>query len=163
MLDRDGLCQETIVAGEVEELWIEADCVAAALQHDALQVVVPEFAGHALPRLEGVDVTTQEVAHLRVQVEAQEDASREAENHHEAHQRALRATDLHLAEVGPVDLGLLAGKGLQPQIGLGRRLRPHEGDHVAEVAWTPLVAALAHHLVEAGWRAASDTWPASGE
>ena len=136
------------MAGEVEELGIEADGVAAALQHDALQVVVPELAGHALPRLEGVDMATQEVAHRGVEVEAQEDASREAQNHHEAHQRALRATELHFAEVSPIDLGLLAGKGLETQIGLGHRLRPLGGDHVAEVALAPLVAALARHLVE---------------
>ena len=136
------------MAGEVEELGIEADGVAAALQHDALQVVVPELAGHPLPRLEGVDMAPQEVAHRGVEVEAQEDASREAENHHEAHQRAFRTADLHLAEVSPVDLGLLAGKGLQAQISLGRRLRPLGRDHVAEVALAPLVAALAHHLVE---------------
>ena len=93
-------------------------------------------------------MATQEVVHACVEVEAQEDAPRVTENHHEAHQRALRAPDLHLAEVSPIDLSLLAGKGLQPQIGLGHRLRPLAGDDAAEVALAPLVAALTHHLVE---------------
>ena len=77
---------------------------------------------------------------------------RVAEHHHEAHQRALRAPDPDLAEVGPIDLGLLAGKGLEPQIGLGFRLRPQGGDHTAEVALAPPVAAPAHHLVEPAGR-----------
>ena len=140
------------MGGEVEELRIEADRVAAALQHDALQVVVPELARHPPPRLEGVDMAAQEVAHRSVEVEAQEDAPREAENHHEAHQRALRAAYLHLAEVSPIHLGLLAGKRLQAQIGLGHRLGPERSDQMTEVVGTARIAAFAHHLVETAGR-----------
>ena len=151
--DRDGLGQEAVVAGEVEVAGIEADGLAAAFQHGALQVVAPDLAGHAPPGLEGVGMAAQEVVHRRVQVEAQEDAARVAEHHHEAHQPALGAADPDRAEVGPVDLGLLAGKRPEPHIGLGRGLRPHRGDHLAEVALAPaLVAAPAHHLVEPAGR-----------
>ncbi len=140
------------MAGEVEELGIEVDRVAAAPQHDAPQVVVPELAGHPLPGLEGVDMAMQEVAHGRTEVEAQEDAPRVAEHHHEAHQRALRAPDPDLAEVSPIDLGLLAGKGLQAQIGLGHGLGPEGGDHMTEVVGAARIAAFAHHLIETAGR-----------
>ena len=136
------------MAGEVEDPGIEPDGGAAALQHDALQVVVPELAGHALPRLEGFDMAAQEVAHPGVEVEAQEDPPRVAENHHEAHQAALRAADRHLAEVSPVDLGLLAGKGLEAQIGLGHGPGPEVAEQMTEVVAAARIAAFAHHLVE---------------
>ena len=38
--DGDGLWQEVVVSGEVEEHGVEADGIAMPLQHDALQVVV---------------------------------------------------------------------------------------------------------------------------
>ena len=95
-------------------------------------------------------MAAQEVVHPGVEVEAQEGAARVTQHHHEAHQRALRAPDPDLAEVGPVDLGLLAGQGLEAQIGLGHGSRPLGRDHVAEVALAPPVAALDRHLVEPG-------------
>ena len=92
------------MTGEVEEPGVEADGIAMALQHDALQVVVPELAGHTLPRLEGLDMAAQEVGHRSIEIEVQEEAARVAQHHHEGHQRALGAPDPHLAEVRPVDL-----------------------------------------------------------
>ena len=47
-----------------------------------------------------------------------------------------------------VALRLLAGKRLQVQMGLGLRLQPLNGDHVAEVAPAPPMLALAHHRME---------------
>ena len=93
-------------------------------------------------------MTAQEVVHPGIEEEAQEDAARVAQHHHEAHQRALRAPDPHLAEVGPVDLGLLAGERLEAQIGLGHEPRALRRDHVPEVALAPPVAALDRHPVE---------------
>ncbi len=122
--DRDRLRQEAVGACEVEKPGIEADGVAAPLQHDALQIVVPELGEHALPGLEGLDMAAQEVVRPGVEVEAQKEAARVAEHHHEGHQRALRTPDPHLAEVDPVDLGLLAGQSLEAQTGLGHRARP---------------------------------------
>ena len=155
--DRDGLGQEVVVAGEVEDPGIEPDGAAAALQHDALQVVVPELAGHAPPRLEGFDMAAREVAHPGVEVEAREDPPRVAENHHEAHQAALRAADRHLAEVSPVDLGLLAGKGLEAQIGLGHGPGPLEVAEHDDGSGSPLRpdSRVRAPSRRAGWRAAS--------
>ena len=50
--------------------------------------------------------------------------------------------------MGPVDLALLAGKGLEAQIGLGHGPRPLAGDEAAEVALAAAIAALVRHLVE---------------
>ena len=93
-------------------------------------------------------MAAQEVAHPGVEVEAREDPPRVAENHHEAHQAALRAADRHLAEVSPVDLGLLAGKGLEAQIGLGHGPGPEVAEQMTEVVAAARIAAFAHHLVE---------------
>ena len=93
-------------------------------------------------------MAAQEVLHPGVEVEAQEDAPRMAEHHHEAHQQTLRAADLHRAEVRPVDLALLAGKGVEAQIGLRHRPGTLGRDQIAEVALASPVAALAGHLVE---------------
>ena len=66
-------------------------------------------------------MAAQEVAHPGVEVEAQEDPPRQLRTITKPI-AALRAADRHLAEVSPVDLGLLAGKGLEAQIGLGHGL-----------------------------------------
>ena len=138
------------MSGEVEEQGVEADGIAVPLQHDALQIVVPEFTGTPLPRLEGFDMAAQEVVHPAIEVEAQEEAPGVAEHHHEGHQRALCTPDRHLAEVAPVDLGLFAGKGGKAQIGLGHGPGTLGRDHGAEVALASPVAACDGHLVEPG-------------
>jgi len=50
-----------------------------------------------------------------------------------------------MAEVSPVDLGLLARQAAQAQIGLCRPAWPMTGNKVAEVIRTAAIAALAHH------------------
>src|SRR6516164_4147489 len=50
-----------------------------------------------------------------------------------------------MAEVSPVDLGLLARQAAQAQIGLCRPAWPMTGNKVTEVIRTAAIAALAHH------------------
>jgi hypothetical protein len=52
--------------------------------------------------------------------------------------------------VRPVDLGLLAGEGLEPKVCLGLGLGPHRRHVVAQRAQRALVAALAEHVVQPG-------------
>ena len=118
--DRHGPGLVAVVPGEAEQGGMEADRVAAPLEHGALEIVVEQHAGDAAPGGEGGDMATQEVLHAGIQAEAQEDLPRVAQHHDERHQRTPRAADLQMAEVAPIDLSLFAGKGAQAQIGLGR-------------------------------------------
>ena len=64
------------------------------------------------------------------EVEAQEDPPRVAQYHHEAYQSVLHAADPNRAEVGPVDLSLLAWNALESQGGDVRNLSiRHSRDH----------------------------------
>ena len=93
-------------------------------------------------------MAAQEAVHARVEEEAQEDAPRVAQHHDEGHQRAARPADVQVAEVGPVDLRLLAGQRAQAQVRLGGRPRAQAGDDVAKVLAAAAVAALADHGVQ---------------
>ena len=128
-----------------EQRRVEADRVALAFEHGALEVVVEHDPGTAVECGEGLDVAAQEAVHARVQEEAQEDHARVAQHHDEGHQRAACAADLQMAEVAPVALHLLARQRAQAQIGLGDRTRAHAGDEVAEVLAAAAVATLADH------------------
>ena len=56
---------------------------------------------------------------------------------------------MEFAEVGPVDLGLLAGEGSKSKAGFGGWFRTQTRDDGAEVVGGAGVAAGAHHFVEA--------------
>jgi hypothetical protein len=71
-----------------------------------------------------------------------------AEHHHEAHQRSPCSADLQMAEVGPVDLRLLARQRAQAQVGLSGRAWAHAGDEQAEVRAGADIASLGHHRVQ---------------
>jgi hypothetical protein len=122
---------EAVVAGQCQQAWVEADRVALALEHRALEVVVQDHTAAAVERGEGQGVTTQEAVHPGVEEEAQEDHARVAEHHHEGHQRAAGTADGQMAEVTPVDLRLLARQSAQAQVGLGSRAWAHAGDEQA--------------------------------
>ena len=151
-----------VVPGEGEQRRMEADRVAAPFQHRTLEIVVEQNARHATPGGEGGDMAAQEVLHPGIEEEAQEDLPRVAEHHDEGHQRTPRAADLEMAEVAPVDLGLLARQGAQTQIGFGLRTRPMAGDEVAEVIGAAAIAAFAHHRIQAAGRQRRELSPASG-
>lgn len=99
-------------------------------------------------------MAAQEVLHPRIEEEAQEDPSREAQHHHERHQRAHRAPDAERAEVRPVHLPLLPGQGAKPQVRLGRCARAQRGHEVAKMIGAARVAARTHHRVQPARREA---------
>ena len=91
------------------------DLVAAALQHRTFEIVVENHARLAGPVLEGMHMAAQEVLHRLIEEELQIQRARIGQRHHETGQRAFGAAHRHVAEVGPVDLRLLARKGVQTQ------------------------------------------------
>ena len=103
--DRDGPGFVMVVPGKTQQRGMEADRLATAFQHRALQIVVLQDTRNAIPRGKGGDVATQEVLH-GVREEAQKDLARVAEHHDERHQRTPRAPDLEMAEMPPIDLPL---------------------------------------------------------
>ena len=119
------------MAGKLQQVGVEADGVADALDDGALEVVVEHDTRHRPERVEGADVAGQEVRHAHAVEEAQVDAPGVRQHHDEGHELAAGLADLDAAEDGPVDLGLLAGQRAQAQIRLGRRTRPVARAHKA--------------------------------
>ena len=72
-----------VVRGERQQHGVEADRVAAALQHGALEVVVQHDPGAAAEGGEGLGMAADERCAVSVEEEAQEDAPRVAQHHHE--------------------------------------------------------------------------------
>ena len=138
--------------GECQQVGVEADGsttgMVHALEHGALQVVVEQHPGHAAEGGKRQHMATQEAVHAGVQAEAQEDAARVAQHHHEGHQGPLGAAHHEMAEVTPVHLRLLARQCAQAQVGLGCRARAVAGHEVAEVVGPAGVAAFPHHGVQ---------------
>lgn len=143
--DGHGAWLEAVVGRQLEEHGVEANRVTAALEDGALEIVVEQHAGHAAEGGERVDVATEEEGHRRARDEAQEDAARVAEHHHERPEGALSAPDLQLSEVRPVDLRLLAGQRAQPLERLGRLAGAEPADDTAEVIGTARIAAVLDH------------------
>ena len=142
----------TVMGGEGQQLRVEPDGLAHALEHGALQVVAQDDPRHPAPGGERQDVAAQEAVHAGVQAEVHEQVARVAEHHDEGHQRAPGPAHRVVAEVGPVDLGLFARQGAQAQVGLGGWARAATGDAVAEVAGAADIAALTDHGVQTAGR-----------
>jgi hypothetical protein len=70
-----------MVGGERQQRRVEADGVALAFEHGALEVVVEQHPGDAAEGLEGFYVSAQEAVHAGVHEEAQEYLARVAELH----------------------------------------------------------------------------------
>src|SRR6516162_3043797 len=138
-----------IMRGEREQRGMEADSIALALQHRALEIVVEQHPGTALPCREGSGMAAQKALQTCVEEEPYEDLTRVAQHHDERHQRAAGASDAKMAEVSPVHLPLLTWQTAQAQIGLGWSPRAMAGDEVAEVLRPAAITTLAHHAVEA--------------
>ena len=96
------------MGGELKQRGMKADRITLAFEHGTFQVVVEYDPGQPLPELERRLMAAQEVGHLRIEEEAQEDRPREAQHHDEGHQGALGLANGELSEVSPVHLGLLA-------------------------------------------------------
>jgi hypothetical protein len=90
------------MCGECKQHRIEADRISCALQHGTLEVVIEQHPGHPAKSDKRLGMAAQEGRHLGIQEEAQEDAARIAQHHHEGHQRTPGAADLQVAEVSPL-------------------------------------------------------------
>jgi hypothetical protein len=137
------------MSGELEQGGMEADGVAAALQHGTSQVVVQNDSRHRVPGREGTHMAAQEVLHAGIEKEAQEDLAREAQDSNEGHQWTTCPTNHHMSKVCPIDLSLFARQGTQTQISFRRRPWSVTSNDMAELALTAAIAALLHHRVQA--------------
>jgi hypothetical protein len=100
----------TILSDEGRQRRMKADRVAASFEYRTLKVVVQQNARYARLGGKGGDVAAQKTVHPRVRKEAEKNLPRVTEHHDERHQRALRAADLQMSEVSPVDLALFTGQ-----------------------------------------------------
>ena len=91
-------------------------------------------------------MAADEVGERGAEGEAHEGVSGVAQHQDERHQGALGASDGELAEVCPVDLGLLAGQGAKAQIRCTGPARAQLRDAVAEVVGAAAVAAHLDHV-----------------
>ena len=120
-----------------------------SLDDGALQIVVEQHARDAAEVGKRLDVPAHEERHRRAGKEAEEQPARVAEHHHERPERPLRAADLQLAEVRPVDLSLLTRHRAEPLERLRGLLRTEPTDDAPKVIGPARIAALLDHDVEA--------------
>lgn len=139
-----------IMASEGEQVVVEDDRVADPRDDRRLEVVVEDDPRDAAERLEGVLMMAQEGARRHLEAEAEHHLPRPLQHEREGRELPPRTVHLDLAEVGPVDLRLLADEGRAPQEGLRRLARPMARDHGPKMVLRAFVAALPHHREEAG-------------
>ena len=137
-----------VVSAQFQQPGIEVNLIAAALQHCAFQIVVKNHAGLSAPVLEGVDVATQEILRRLIEEEFQIESAGVGQRDHEAGQRSAGAADHDIAEVGPIGLRLVGGKGPQTQKGFPDP-RPQVGNGAAQLHDAAGIAAVVNHLVNA--------------
>ena len=157
-----GLWREVVMGAQFDQAGIEVNLVAAPLQHGDFEIVVKNHAGLAVPGLKGMHVAAQEVLRRLIEEELQIQSARIRQRHHEAGQSAAGAAHHHVTEVRPVDLRLLAGKGLQTQ----ERLRGSADASGPRRAATARRCRCNRDREPSGkcvWRAAADVGPGSGE
>ena len=146
---RHGPGLEAVVGGELEQRGVKPDGIAPALEDDALHVVVQDCSGAAAKHRERLDMAAHEVGKGCVEEEAHECVTGVAQHHDERHQGTLGAPDGEFAEVGPVELGLLAGQGAKAQVRLTGTTRSQLGDTVAEVVGPAGIATFLDHIEQA--------------
>jgi len=93
-------------------------------------------------------VAAQEILHGWIEKELQIQSSGIRQRHHEAGPSSLGASYHYVPKVSPVDLRLLAGKGLQLQERLAA-LWAQAGHGTPQLHHAAAVAAVANHLVDA--------------
>ena len=91
-------------------------------------------------------MAADEVGERGVEVEPDEGIARVAEHQNKRHQGAFGPTDGDLAEVRPVDLGLLPGQGAKAKVRFAHTARAQLRDAVAEVVRCAGVAACLDHV-----------------
>ena len=135
---------------KVEEHGVEAHRVAASLQHDDLGVIEEPLARDAAEGAGGAHQRPGERVHGEVKDELAPQGPRMREHDDEEPERPLPAGHGNLADVGPVDLCLLAGEWLGAQVQLAPWLGPNLGHVFAQGADRAGVAPLGEHVVEPG-------------
>lgn len=129
---------------------MEAHRVAAPLEHDDSGIIEEPLARNATERAGGADQRPGERVHGEVEDELAPQGPRVREHDDEEPESALPAGHGHFADVGPVDLRLLAGKRLGTQVHLAPWLGPDLGHVLPQRANRAGVAALGDHVVQPG-------------
>jgi hypothetical protein len=119
-----GFGMEAEVAGQIDERSVVDDAAGMGLAGDhGLHAVIEDLVRHAAQRLEGGHVAAQQSGQVLMQDEAGPDqaavAEHQREQPHDARCRGLVGE--HHLELGEVDLGLLAGGGLEADLKGGWR------------------------------------------
>src|SRR6266545_1512911 len=135
---------------QVEEHGVEAHRLAAPLQHDDLRVVEEPLARDAAERVGGAHQRPGERVHGEVEDELAPQSPRMREHDDEDPERPLPAGHADLADVGPVDLCLLAGERLGAEVHLAPWLGPDLRHVFTQRADRAGVAALSEHVVQPG-------------
>src|SRR4051794_22558873 len=68
----------TVVPGEAQQRWMEADRITMPFQHGTLQIVVEQDARNTTKHLERLGMAAQEVLHASIEAEVQEELPRVA-------------------------------------------------------------------------------------
>ena len=111
--DLTGARDEVVVGAQLHQPRVEVNLAAAALEHSTAEIVIENHAGLAGPSLKSVDMTAQEVPHCLIEEELQVQRPRIGERDHEAGERPAGTAARDLAGVGPINLCLFGGEGLQ--------------------------------------------------
>ena len=127
---------------------MKAHRLAAALEHDDLGVVEQPLARDAAEAAGGAHQRAGQRVHREVEDELAPQRPRVRQHDDEEPERALAAGHGDLADVGPVDLGLLAGQRLGAQVDLAARLGADVAHVLAQRADRAGVAALGDHVVQ---------------
>ena len=138
-----------VVSGQLQQLGMEANGVAAALQNYTFKVIVKEISGAATPLREGPHVTTQEVLQRLVKEKLQSQSARIRQRQQQTGEPPGGPSDLHFSKGSPVNLPLFAAKGAQPQESFPRP-GTQGGHQAAQCHYAARVTAGADHLVNAG-------------
>lgn len=140
--------REVVVAGALEDLRVKRMCSPTRSTTTLFKL---SYRMRRRPRrgFRTRGMAEQERLECLVERAPREHRTRPRKHEDEARQRARRGADLDLAEVVPVDLGLLAGQGRQLEERLGMGGRPHRADVSAHRRVSAHVPARTDHLENA--------------
>jgi len=119
-----------------------------ALEHDGLGIVEQPLARDAAEVGRSADQRARQRLDREIEHELAPHRARVAEHDHERPELALAAGHGHAADVGPIDLRLLAGQGLDAQIRLGLGLGPDRADVGPDGTRRAGKATVAQHVVD---------------
>ena len=138
-----------IVRTEFKQTWMKPDSIPKALRDHARHIVIENVPRYPAQLPEGVHVAKQEILETLIGEEFEPDRPRPGEGHDKTGESTSGAADTNRSKAGPVDLGLLAGKGLQPKEGFASR-RPQDSHDTPQLDDRSGITTRPHHLVDAG-------------